>query len=173
MSEQSYLQQILEIKDLMIQEEIVKPQDFVGCTDDEIADIEKFAGGKLPAWFKAFLQVMGKGGNRYTAEVQYVWTGLKKNREYANGIIQENESDYQLPPNAFVFSCLNGYFSFFMLDEGDDPPIYTFSEGGKEPALEKEPSFMAILRMTARYVIESRNRIMKIEREILPIKIEE
>ncbi len=172
MLEQSYLQQILEIKDLMVQEEIVKPQDFVGCTDDEIADIETFAGGKLPASFRAFLQVMGKEGNWYTATVQYVWPGLKTNRKWANEIIQENESDYQLSPNAFVFSCLNGYFSFFILDEGDDPLVYTFSEGSKEPALEKEPRFIGILWMTARYLIESRNRIMKMDREGLPAKEE-
>jgi hypothetical protein len=167
MSEHDYVKQLLEIKELMIREKIVGSEEFVGCTDDEIADIERFAGGKLPASFRAFLQVMGKEGNWYTATVQYVWTQLKTNRKWADEIIKENESDYQVPPNAFVFSCLNGYFSFFMLNEGDDPPVYYFGEGSKEPALEKEKSLMAILWMTARYMIESRNWRMKVDRENL------
>jgi hypothetical protein len=164
MSEHDYVKQLLEIKELMIQDKIVGSEEFVGCTDDEVENIEKLVDYKLPLSFLAFLKVMGKSGGSYITEIPFVWEQLKIYRKSADEIIKENESDYQLPEDAFVFACLNGNFGFFRLNEGDDPPTYVFREGDYRPNLRSE-SLTAYLWMIARYKIESRDRRMKMDRE--------
>lgn len=50
--------------------------------------------------------------------------------EAATGLLQENDKNYKLPSDAFVFYMHQGYqFMFFRLSEGDDPPVYFFGEG--------------------------------------------
>ncbi len=56
------------MRDLVIQSGYAKSDEFVGCTEDEIAVIEK-AVGRLPMAYRAFLIVMGKEGGSFTKEI--------------------------------------------------------------------------------------------------------
>ena len=43
-------------------------------------------------------------------------------------------SPFELPNNAFVIFSHQGYiFAYFMLSDGDDPPVYTYMEAEPEP----------------------------------------
>lgn len=43
---------------------------------------------------------------------------------------------FTLPADAFVFSMHQGYeFNFFVICEGNDPPVYKYVEGGGPPVL--------------------------------------
>jgi hypothetical protein len=47
---------------------------------------------------------------------------------WATELLKEN--DLVLPENAYVFHMHQGYtFDFFLLQEGDDPPVYYYLEG--------------------------------------------
>ena len=49
-------------------------------------------------------------------------------QKWAEELLQEN--GLTLPDNAYVFNMHQGYvFNFFILTEGDDPPIYNYCEG--------------------------------------------
>ena len=103
--------------------------------------------------YRAFLVVMGKEGGSFTKEIPHLWEYLKYYREWANEILQEFKSNYQLPKNAFVFSCQDNWFSFFILDEGDDPPVYAFSETFTEPAFQCH-NLTELFWSTTQYVID-------------------
>lgn len=158
MTEHDATELMVEIKESMIASKYVSRSLFVGCTDNEIAEIERHAGGSLPVSFKAFLKVMGKQGNSFTAATRYTWKFLKVYRDWANEVIRENNSSYQIPKNAFVFACLDGWFYFFMLDEGNDPPVYSFGEGEQEPSLDFQ-TFTTMLRGIAQYILDAQKRI--------------
>ncbi|HKW23132.1 MAG TPA: hypothetical protein VJO13_17235, partial [Ktedonobacterales bacterium] len=49
---------------------------------------------------------------------------------YAHELLDENGFPEPLPEDAFAFTMHQGYtFQFFRIGDGDDPPVYWYSEG--------------------------------------------
>jgi hypothetical protein len=60
-------------------------------------------------------------------------------------MLEENNEDFTLPPDAFVFSMYQGYeFKYFLLSDGDDPPVYQYVQNHGLPVMCWE-SFTAFL----------------------------
>ena len=57
-------------------------------------------------------------------------------KQWAEDLIRDNDIK-SLPEYAFVFWMHQGYqLAYFKIDEGDDPPVYFFSEGNVSSAFE-------------------------------------
>lgn len=84
----------------------------------------------LPSTYVDFLERMGNGtkggflqGHSCSIKV------LPVLKIWASELLQENKSNLTLSQNDFVFWMSQGYmFTFFKLDEGNDPPIYFYTE---------------------------------------------
>ena len=94
-----------------------------------IAKIEEMYGTALPEVYKEFLRLMGKGAGNYMRGSSVFYDELLSLRDGANRLVEENDLP-PLPPDAFVFWMHQGYqAAYFNLHDGDDPPVYYFTEG--------------------------------------------
>ena len=112
-----------------------------GLSLTKIANIENRFELPLPTVYKEFLYSMGKGAGAYMRGSSVFYDELLSLKEGARELIDENLLK-PLPDNAFVFYMHQGYqAAYFKTNEGDNPPVYYFSEGGQEKDfILKEPS---------------------------------
>lgn len=104
--------------------------DFVGCSCDEISQLERLFGVKLPAAFVDFLSVMGKGQGGFYAEasISYPFDDM---RRIAIDLLDGYE---RLSDTAFVFVERYGCaVLYFETTEGEDPPVYVCQEDDEPP----------------------------------------
>lgn len=111
---------------------------FEGCSREEIVDLEEYATGKFPPYYRAFLELMGRGsGHLFLGSDALVSENHQlRLRAAAERLLKRRDSTWSLPPSAFVFLMHQGYqFLFIRLDEGEDPPVYLVTE--REPCPKK------------------------------------
>lgn len=107
-----------------------------GCSMEEINSYENKYGIKLPAVYVDFLKTMGKNAGDYMRGSDFLWHELSGMKEYANELLQENSLE-PLKEEDFVFWMHQGYiFSFFKLNDGNDPKVYGFNEGEIEKGIQ-------------------------------------
>ena len=99
--------------------------------ETDAALLRKFAAqflpDRLPAAYLEFMRYAGNG---------LFWVGsdcdfqtVPELREWAKELLAENSFPLPLPDDAFPFRMHQGYmFWFFRLSEGDDPPVYFYTE---------------------------------------------
>lgn len=113
----------------------------IGASKDEIERISRFQNKSLPKAYLEFLEYMGGGndilrGSAYTPAC-FFDEEVKGNAllQYSLDLLEENNNtDVKLTDNDFVFMMHQGYiFYVIKLDEGDNPPVYYYSED-VEPA---------------------------------------
>lgn len=122
------------------------PGSLIGCTTDEIAEIERLAGARLPTVYREFMAMAGKRAGAPLTGTDYGYPTVLKLRSWALELLSECQVDYVLPANMFVFAMHQGYeFASFVVDATDDPPVYQFVEGEGQPRIEWE-SFSTYLR---------------------------
>ena len=118
------------VKQQLQQLGLVQPDELVGCTASEISKFEQELGISLPKAYQEFLLEMGHGAGQFLRGSDCFFKHLPYLREWAIDLLEENNFPQPLPNDAFVFFMHQGYqFSFFILSEGDDPPIYSYCEG--------------------------------------------
>ncbi|MEO7019177.1 MAG: SMI1/KNR4 family protein [Ktedonobacteraceae bacterium] len=101
----------------------------VPCTLGEVAQLEQQIGHALPAAYREFLLWMGRSGGGFLTGSDCFYRSLADIQEGAKELLQEDHFSGTLPDNAFVFFMHQGYqFNFFLLNEGDDPPVYLYFE---------------------------------------------
>ncbi len=114
---------------------IVEQSTIIGCTSEEIINLEKFFKVKLPSTYVEFLHKLGKNAGSFLVGSDFLYDKLYKLTEYANNLLIENKSSLKLPEAAFVFISHQGYqFMFFNCNEASNA-IYYYLEG--EQAFEK------------------------------------
>lgn len=122
-----YLQKL--ITRLIEQETIMLP-----CSEEEINHVAK--GKRLPIAFIEFLKCMGRGTvgeKKFMKGEDCYYEKLLKLTEGARELLSENESELILGEDVFVFFMSQGsLFCFFKLNEGDNPPVYLFSEARED-----------------------------------------
>ncbi|MEQ9480924.1 SMI1/KNR4 family protein [Coleofasciculus sp. F4-SAH-05] len=118
------------VKQQLQQLGLVQPDELVGCTASEISKLEQELGISLPKAYQEFLLEMGHSAGQFLRGSDCFFKHLPYLREWAIELLEENNFHKPLPNDAFVFFMHQGYqFSFFILSEGDDPPIYSYCEG--------------------------------------------
>lgn len=105
-----------------------------GCSAKEIGALEKFFGVQFPESYKNFLACIGKQGGELFMGTDCFYDDLRNLRSAAESLLKENEENFTLPQDSFVFSMHQGYeFMFFPTNAGEDPPIFQYVEGQGPP----------------------------------------
>lgn len=135
-------------------------QDFGGevisCTQAEVDALESMLSSslRLPVAYKEFLLYGGKkignlfeGGFSFSYKIAQNWLKYEYRAEILD-MLRSEDPDAELPPDVFILQeHIGSNFSYFRLNEGDDPPVYFWEEGegGLEVALTKHNSFSQFL----------------------------
>ena len=136
-------------------------QHFVGCSEDEIAQLEQTFGVTLPSPFVDFLRVMGKERNGFYSEASMSFPFYDMRRVAVDLLKEVNET---LSDTAFVFVERYGCaVLFFETMDGTDPPVYACQEDGK-PSSKIAPSFSNWLNMAVDVHIEGCRKLRKLQR---------
>ena len=99
------------------------------CTLEEVEELERWCGHRFPAAYREFLLWMGRSGGGLLGAFDCFSRNLKDLPTYAQELLEEDQFVGQLPENAFIFLMYLGFqFNFFYFNDGDDPPIYWYSE---------------------------------------------
>lgn len=100
---------------------------FRRCDEKRIQELVR-QFGRLPAAYLEFMRYAGNGSFWVGSDCSF--DDLPVLRGYADELLEENAFSKRLPDDAFVFWMHQGYmFCFFCLSDGDDPPVYYYSEG--------------------------------------------
>jgi hypothetical protein len=107
----------------------------VGCSAQEINELERNLGFKIPKAYEEYLSFMGKDYEGVMVGTNCFISDIKSNNEYLPKLLTENKlNSYELPKNYLAFFCHQGYMmAWFALPfESDDPICAYFFEGTNE-----------------------------------------
>lgn len=109
-------------------------------SDAQIRSIEAFYGVSLSGVYRQFLLLMGNGAGKYMLGSTVFYDDIFRLGEWGQELIEENKLN-PAPTDAFFFWMHQGYqTAYFKLSDGDDPPVYYFSEGMGKNEFVKESS---------------------------------
>lgn len=138
-----------EIVSLLSENKIANDNEIQGFTASEVEQCEQALGSKLPNQYREFLLAIGHDAGLLFQGTDILFRNvdnLLELRKEAEDLLAENEETFILPMDAFVFSMHQGYeFNFFVISEGNDPPVYQYVEGDGPPVLVWD-SFSTFLR---------------------------
>lgn len=122
---------------------------FAGCSDIELAEIQEQLKIEFPESYLEYLKLMGKEAFSFRGENLF-FKDIENNQLYSKRLLIENNVDFSLSKNDFVFWMSQGVvFAYFNLQEGENPPVYAYVEGinqkGKEQICGNFSEFMTIL----------------------------
>jgi hypothetical protein len=105
-----------------------------GIDNEKIREIEKYYGVSLPLDYKIFLKKMGKTADKFLRGEDCFYDRIFELREYANDLLADDNSQFKLKKDHFVFYSHQGYiFAFFDSSIQENTPIYYYLEGDLEP----------------------------------------
>lgn len=118
--------------DSLIKYGLAEINEFQGCSESEIEQLENHIGSKLPKLYREFLLLMGHNAGIYNRGSDFLYHDLFDNTEYTRKTMFKQ--GLELPNDAFVILSHQGYiFAWFLLSDGDNPPVYSYSEAGDKP----------------------------------------
>lgn len=116
----------------------------MGCSADDLADLERQEGIRLPASYREYASAAGMRPGDFLVGSDLAFDQLDTVRRSALALL-EDDSGPKLPDAAFVFCSHQGYqFLFFELGDSPDPPVFHYLEGTRA-FREVAPSFSAWL----------------------------
>ena len=128
----------------------------IPCTKEEVEVLESMLPHpyRLPAAYKEFLLYGGKkSGNLFNmlniSDKQAKFSLDIKYRDFFDGLDAFGGNNERLPSDIFVIEEWQSYsFTYFLLTEGEDPPIYFWHEdkGGLEDSEKINDNFSGFLR---------------------------
>jgi hypothetical protein len=138
-----------EIVGLLREYKIANDNEIHGFTGLEVGQCEQSIGSVLPHQYREFLLAIGHDAGLIFQGTDILFRNVEnllELRKEAEDLLEENEETFSLPSDAFVFSMHQGYeFNYFVVSEGNDPPVYQYVEGDGPPVLVWD-SFSAFLR---------------------------
>ncbi len=113
----------------LIAEGVASQDSVKGCSEAEIAEIEKMCGIKLPAIYRQFLKRMGKEAGSFLDGTNYLYSTLPSLRRQAETLLKECNTHLSLDKNDFIFAVHQDYqFLFFNVQTSDDPAVFLYLE---------------------------------------------
>lgn len=107
-----------------------------GCSDLEILLLERSLGFTLPATYRAFLRIVGKGSGEFLDGSVFHLSEIPRLQEAARELLDEAGRPWALEAEDFVFLMHQGYeFLFLRRDGSEDPPVYLYEELEAAPRL--------------------------------------
>jgi hypothetical protein len=128
----------------LIELDIAKPDEILGCTPEEILELQQHQGiAFLPELYREFLEKMGKGAGLFLQHLECFYPELLHLKdevktellhlkdEVKTELLQPDLTTFKLPDDAFVYMTNQGYEFFYFLthNQDDDPTIYHYIEG--------------------------------------------
>jgi ankyrin repeat protein len=106
---------------------VVRREEFLPCSEEEVANLEKEHGFKLPTEYRKFLRLMGNGAGRFL--ISDHWFAFMKSFDDYLGkhfVEWEPEALKSTPDNFFVFASRMGDWNLGFVADGstEDPDIY-------------------------------------------------
>jgi hypothetical protein len=111
---------------------VAKPQEIIGCTDDEIDHLKRRTKLPLSKAHEEFLKVAGKKAGRFMSDVDIFYNEIASlNQKASDKLDLWEEGRLKLPQDALVFAMRRGeQFMFYIADgKQEDPEIYDYYEG--------------------------------------------
>ncbi len=109
----------------------------IGCSKEEVCELEKSIGYSLPEAYKNYLYLAGKDYDGVMVGTDCFFDDVVSNNNYLLELLKENKlSTDSLPDSYLTFFSHQGYMmAWFQLPtEEDDPVCYHYFEGTtKEP----------------------------------------
>ena len=126
------------VKERLAALKLASPDELKGCSNQEVWQLERQLGVKLPQAYREFLLLMGKEAGQFLRGSDCFYQHLPELQTAAIELLEENHFPQLLPNDAWVFFMHQGYqFSFFRLGEGEDPPTYSYCEAETEQSFVK------------------------------------
>ncbi len=150
----------------MVDAGIATPDTIRGCTDSEIAELERQLSVRLPAAMAECLRQMGQECGHLADGDAIGLHAFDAARQVAQEITTEPDSPWRLPDDVIPFLEHQGYeFLFVHANAGDDPPVWLYIETEREPK-QWGVSFTVWLRETAIWAVEGKPWNDEVCREI-------
>ncbi|WP_338555114.1 SMI1/KNR4 family protein [Paenibacillus sp. KS-LC4] len=128
-----------EIVSLLRECKIANENEIQGFSELEVDQCEQAIGTILPNQYREFLLAIGHDAGLLFQGTDILFRNIEnllELRKEAEDLLEENEEIFNLPSDAFVFSMHQGYeFNYFVISEGNDPPVYQYVEGDGSPVL--------------------------------------
>lgn len=106
-----------------------------GLSEPQIKKIENYYGITLPIDYKIFLTELGEDGDGFMRGSDCFFDRLFELREYAKELLNDDNSEFSLQKEHFVFHVHQGYiFMFIDLNFKENSPVYGYYEGDKIPS---------------------------------------
>jgi ankyrin repeat protein len=123
----------------LMQAGIVRREEFLPCSEEEVANLEREHGVKLPREYKKFLRFMGVSAGRFL--ISDHWSAFLESFDDFLGkhFFASDEEDGEspewlksIPNNFFVFASRMGDYNLGFVADGatDDPEIYILDDEG-------------------------------------------
>jgi hypothetical protein len=128
---------------LLVSSGVARPDEFQGCTAEELTVFERDFGLNLPAIYRQFLARMGHSAGKlfahdhvlaYYPAVRSMLNDLRIPREEPVESLDEETylRTVTLPDNALIIAGrLDEQFHFIVCQGGEDAPVFYFSEEGE------------------------------------------
>jgi hypothetical protein len=102
-----------EVVNLLLRKKIAQPQEIVGCTEEEISELEQRVGLTMPTAYRDFLRTMGHRAGSFMVGTDFFYDGLLGLRDSLVESLAQMRVDFQMPSDLFVFSSHQGYIFIF------------------------------------------------------------
>ena len=130
------------------------PEELVGCSDQEISQLEEKYQVKLPESYKEFLLTMGKNfgrlvdTNEYRIDYDSVMTMTEKEQKFIDECKAEGENVADLPKNTIIILGRSDGTQFYLIEAQDNTDSPVFYYNSDTEIVEKEfDSFWDVLKM--------------------------
>ena len=117
-----------QVRDALFMRGVAGPSSFRGCTESQIAEIA--SNKNLPLRYREFLSEMGQAAGKFFIGTDIFYPSIIGLTNDARELVSEDSAGIALPVDAIAFAMHQGYeVLFFRTTDGDDPPVYHYSEG--------------------------------------------
>lgn len=112
----------------LIRSGMASAETIVGCSEEEIASLERQYRVRLPDAYRCFLKTMGHKAGSFFQGTDWQYGYLQTLHASAETLLKSANGSFQLPDNAFVFAMHQGYSFLYFLTDNDDPHVVLYVE---------------------------------------------
>ncbi|MFD2523050.1 SMI1/KNR4 family protein [Emticicia soli] len=125
----------------------IQDKDNIGCTKEEIEEMEEFYGFSFPEAYKELLSLMGKKP-AYAYFLQgFCYWNYKFMKEYSKEILAIYNESFgsvsQYEDSFIIIAMSDESFVLIKNNEGENPPVYLFYSDGLGSEIKKSHDFFS------------------------------